>query len=89
MTVHKLKSWPDFFTPVFDGAKNFELRKNDRHFKVGDTLHLLEFDDRTGKYTGRDCKRRISYMIDSVGSGGITPLHGLSRGYAILSLETV
>jgi len=84
--IHSLKSWPEFFEPVFTGQKTFELRNNDRHFKVGDTLNLREYDDRKGEFTGREINKRITYMLDGVGTGGITPLHGLSRGYAILAL---
>ena len=83
---HELKSWPDFFHPVFTGVKNFELRNNDRKFKVGDTIILMEYDDRAGKYTGRKLRKRITYMIDGIGPGCITPVKGLARGYVILSL---
>lgn len=86
MQTHDLKSWPEFFDPVFSGVKNFELRQNDRHFKIGDVLHLREWDDRKGAYTGREVDRRIVYMIEGVGPGGITPIKGLARGYAILGL---
>jgi Domain of unknown function (DUF3850) len=86
MQVHELKSWPDFFDPIFAGTKTFELRKNDRKFNVGDVLRLREFDELKGAYTGREVRKRITYMIDGLGSGCITPLHGLMRGYAILSL---
>lgn len=88
MQVHDLKSWPEFFAPVFSGEKTFELRNNDRGFHVGDVLHLREWDDRKGVYTGRSVRKRVTYMIDGIGPGGITPVKGLSRGYAILSLAS-
>lgn len=44
MTVHKLKLFPEYFDAVANGIKTFEIRKNDRDYKVGDTLHLYEFD---------------------------------------------
>ena len=84
--MHELKSWPDFFEPVMSGRKTFELRKNDRHFNVGDTIRLQEFDDRTGKFTGRELRKRITYVLDGIGIGAITPLLELAREYCILSL---
>lgn len=89
MTTHDVKSWPDFYSPVLSGEKTFELRNDDRHYKVGDILNLREFDDRSGKYTGRSLKKRITYVLTTSGSGAITPYHGLVRGYAILSLKDI
>lgn len=40
MTIHELKTWPDFFRDVADGRKKFEIRKDDRDYKVGDLLRL-------------------------------------------------
>src|SRR5262249_5333552 len=88
MTMHELKSWPDFFESLFNGSKTFDLRLNDRDYQVGDVLHLREWDDRTQQYTGRECFRRITYVFDGIGWGSITPCKGLARGYAILSLVT-
>ena len=44
MKVHKLKLLPGFFKEVLLGNKNFEIRKNDRNFHVGDLVTLNEFD---------------------------------------------
>ena len=85
-TTHRLKSWPEFFQPLIDGQKTFELRKDDRRYMVGDILLLQEFEPNTGKYTGREIKKRITFKLDGIGPGGITPMHGLSRGYAILAI---
>ena len=86
MKTHELKCWPEFFEPVSDGSKTFELRKNDRHFAIGDVLHLREWDDHIESYTGRECRRKITYMLEGVGGGCIPPYLGLMRGYVILSL---
>ncbi|WP_331384989.1 DUF3850 domain-containing protein [Bacillus badius] len=43
---HELKIYPQYFKAVVSGKKSFEIRKNDRDFKVGDTLLLHEFDPR-------------------------------------------
>lgn len=36
--VHELKIAPEYFKDVRTGLKKFEIRKNDRDFKVGDRL---------------------------------------------------
>lgn len=89
MTRHLLKAWPQFFNPVYSGQKPFEIRKNDRNFKVGDILVLREFfvcdkceglgtvltqnekkikcpgcDGLTGRYTGREVDRKVTYITD-------------------------
>lgn len=65
--THCLKTWPDYYNATVDNcAKNFEIRKNDRNFKVGDTLILQEWDPETQKYTGREIARYVSYLIQDV-----------------------
>jgi hypothetical protein len=85
-TIHELKSWPDFFEPVQSGAKQFELRRNDRKFQLGDILRLREWDEREERYTGREVDRRICFILEGAGHGCIEPLKGLAIGYAILGL---
>jgi Domain of unknown function (DUF3850) len=88
MKTHEVKSWLEFFEPVYDGTKNFELRKNDRGYAVGDVIILREWDPNTETYTGRKCARRIAYCMNGIGSAGtIAPYHGLSIGYVILGLR--
>ncbi len=62
MTEHYLKVWPEFFEALADGTKPFEIRKSDRHFRVGDVLYLREFDPETGKRTGRQISKVITYI---------------------------
>ena len=73
---HELKILPQYFEKVWDGNKTFELRKDDRNYKVGDNLRLLEFDK--GTYTGRECNRTISYILKDVEK------YGLKEGFVIL-----
>lgn len=40
--LHKLKIENPYFDDVYYGRKKFEVRKNDRGFKVGDRLQLIE-----------------------------------------------
>jgi len=46
---HELKTWPQFFQPILNGIKRFELRRDDRleSFQVGDELLLKEWDPAT------------------------------------------
>jgi hypothetical protein len=60
-TQHELKTWPEFFEPVFQGVKTFELRKDDREYREGDELWLREWQPMKG-YTGRDCWRVVTYL---------------------------
>ncbi|WP_285046665.1 DUF3850 domain-containing protein [Lactococcus petauri] len=45
MKTHELKLDIKYFDEVKNGTKNFEIRKNDRDFKVGDILELKAFKD--------------------------------------------
>ncbi|MFR1687975.1 MAG: DUF3850 domain-containing protein [Massilimicrobiota timonensis] len=60
--VHNLKIKPDYFNDVLREKKKFEVRYNDRGFKVGDILVLEEFDDKG--YTGRYINVEITYIMD-------------------------
>lgn len=60
---HYLKTWPEYFKAVRNGEKNFEIRKNDRNFQVGDMLVLQEYNPGQG-YTGAEITREVTYMLD-------------------------
>lgn len=60
--THEIKCWPQFFGPVQDGTKPFEIRKNDRDFRVGDTLHVREWCPTKRDFTGHECRAIISYL---------------------------
>lgn len=59
--IHELKTWPDYFQAIWNWTKKFEMRRNDKDFKVGDHLLLKEFDPETG-YTGREMKAKVTYI---------------------------
>lgn len=59
---HFLKILPEYFEMVRSGNKPFEVRKNDRNFKVGDTLILREFDGEN--YTGKEFEVDILCVFD-------------------------
>lgn len=61
--MHELKILPEFFKAVRSYDKRFEIRKNDRNFKVGDSILLREWDGENG-YTGRTYQAEITYITD-------------------------
>ena len=77
---HELKLWPEYFQSIIDGTKPWELRRNDRDFKVGDILLLREYVPDTNQYTGRECERKIT--------GVFSNLPMVASFYCVLSLET-
>ena len=79
VTTHELKILPQWFEDVISGCKNFEIRKNDRHFEVGDMVLLREWNGT--EYTGRGIFKRIKYIYHGTGE------YGLQEGYCILGLE--
>lgn len=82
--MHILKCDSDLFKAVWDGVKNFEVRKNDRNFRVKDILRLheiefsgeeMEKEHRPLVYTGRKIMAKIKYIQDKP---------GLQEGYCVL-----
>lgn len=60
---HELKTWPVHFDNVVQGNKTFEIRKNDRDFKVGDTALLRRFDPDKKLFTGEECRIYITHIL--------------------------
>ena len=61
--IHELKIQSEYFLAVINKTKTFEIRKNDRDFKVDDKIILREIDS-SGRYTGRNAFRKIAYITD-------------------------
>ena len=73
---HRLKTETEYYQAVERGVKKFELRKNDRGFKVGDFLYLQEVVN--GEHTGRNfAPLEVKYILH----GG---QYGLEEGYCIM-----
>lgn len=79
--THELKILPQYFQAVWDGNKNFELRKNDRNYKVGDFLILREYS--SSGYTGSFLKVVITYILKDC------PEYGLNKDYCILGIRHI
>lgn len=78
--VHELKCWPEYFEELAARNKMFELRKNDRDFKVGETLLIKEWNPKTESYTGRFGRFVITYVLKDAEQ------FGLMEGFAILGI---
>lgn len=75
--LHKLKISTEDFNAIELGIKNFEIRKNDRDYQVGDFLLLKEFHGQN--FTGLETLRQITYMTD----------YQQKDNYVVLSFATV
>lgn len=84
MTVHSLKTVKPHYEDILNLRKTFEIRFNDRKFKVGDILilqefHLYEKNKQGGRYSGRQCEALVI---------GVTRFpDGLRDGFVGLSIR--
>ena len=85
MTIHRLKTVQPFFNDVMIGAKDFELRKDDRNFQVGDRLDLFEGDEQVEDIEARQNKNHVHRFVKYKLKGG---QFGLHEDYCILGLST-
>ena len=82
--THELKTLPVYWDAVASGQKPFEVRLDDRGFKVGDTLRLLRHESGQTAPSmdgrGQDISRDITYVL----RGG---QFGIEVGYVVLGLR--
>jgi hypothetical protein len=85
MARHNLKILSEYYKQQAAGIKNFELRRLDRDFKLGDEIKLNEIapTEILGEYrpTGNACIVRITSIT--------TGFEGLEDGYGILGTEMI
>ena len=80
--IHELKTWPKYFQEIFRGDKDFEVRKNDRDYKLGQELVLREYNPDTKEFTGRILHRSIKYIL----YGG---QFGIEEGFCVMGLSNL
>ena len=80
MNHHELKTWSEYFIAILSGEKKFEVRKNDRDYKVGDTLILKEWDNFIEHYTGATLEVKVKYILYGA-------KFGIEEGYCVMSIE--
>ena len=76
---HDLKISPKDYRDIESNGKRFEVRFNDRDFKVGDILNLCEWAG--GEYTGRKIICEVRYILDN-------PDY-CKEGYVIIQIEII
>ena len=79
--IHELKTWPKHFDLIAKGQKPFELRKNDRGFKVADILMLQRFDPEKGVYTGAEIQAVVLSVLEN--------FTGIESGYCIIGIQVL
>lgn len=77
--THRLKTVNPYFQDIWNFKKLFEVRINDRDFKVRDKLVLLEYDPKANKYSGRGVFTSIDYILDDP--------KFLETGYVVIQLS--
>jgi len=83
MRLHELKTWPEYYQPMEDGIKQFEWRKDDRNYEVGDLLLLREWTSKTSSYTGREQLVYVEYIM------GKQNEFGIHSEYVVMSIRKV
>lgn len=80
--IHHLKCLEVFYADVITGDKNFEIRYNDRDYKVGDVLVLDEILENR-EYTGRKSAYQVIYLLSW------KDFPGLTEGYVCMGIYSV
>ena len=82
--IHPLKLRATFFEDVRSGIKSFEVRKNDRDYRVGDLLEFYRVnEDETKDYDVR-FRKRVCYILTHENFP-----QGIPKDYVILGLKEV
>lgn len=79
MTIHWLKTDAHHFQRIWDGEKNYEVRKDDRNYGEGDWLILAD-------HTDTPCRAMRAVIAEVVHKFGDNQ-PGVETGYATLGLR--
>ena len=80
--VHELKVNAEFWDALADGRKTFEVRRHDRDFQCGDTLHLRRWLRSMGIYSGS--AGQLMFTITYILPGG---QFGIEPGFSVLGIS--
>lgn len=81
MRTHVLKIREPYFSDILNGLKTFEIRKNDRNYKVGDRLTLQLYPYSNDITKEKELSVEITYILKDI------PEYGLDKDYCILGFK--
>lgn len=77
MTTHGLKTIEPYFSDIWLGKKTFDVRFNDRNYKVGDILYLKRYNTLPKK----SITCQVIYILDD-------PTY-IKEGYIIMGIKII
>lgn len=85
MTTHRLKVFVKYADAIMNGTKTFEVRKNDRGYKVGDKI-VFDVVTNEGYAVGEAARHPLNgatYRIDYI----LDDFEGLAQKYVALAIS--
>lgn len=85
LRTHRLKVFGKYADAIMDGTKTFEIRKNDRGYKVGDKI-VFKVVSNEGIGTGATARHPLNgatYRIDYI----LDDFEGLAQKYVALAIS--
>ena len=79
MKIHIIKTVNPYFNLASQDLKDWELRKNDRDYKVGHWIISREYSPDLNQYSPHFLTGRINFILEN--------FPGLENGYCILSIR--
>jgi hypothetical protein len=83
--VHRLKTWATHWDQIERGTKKFELRLNDRDYKVGDVLELVRVSDHAPHLPTEEHERYLTARVTYV----TTWTAALRDGFVAMGIEVL
>lgn len=80
--AHDLKTLSEYLDAVGSRQKTFEVRRDDRDFRVGDLLTLREWDDGLCEFGPRWIACKITYVL----RGDAALRFGVRPGFCVLGI---